>query len=59
MDKDRMVAKMDRAIQKQSSFDILLFSREDSSYKNNVEIRVPKQEINPRRVFFNPKNTMV
>ena len=42
-----------------SNLDILLFKRVVSSYKNKVERKVPKQATNPRKLFYNPKNTIV
>ena len=41
------------------SLDILLFNREVSSYRNKLDRRVPKQDINPRNGLFNPKNSRV
>ena len=42
-----------------NSLDILLFSREVSSYKNNVDKKVARDDINPRKLLCNPKNKSV
>ena len=54
-----MVANKDNAIQGYNNFDILLFIKEVSSYKNRVDKNVPKVDMIPRKGFFNPKKTMV
>lgn len=54
-----MVANRDNIKYGFNNFVILLFKREDSSIKNKQLKNVPRQEINPRKLFFNPKNSKV
>ena len=42
-----------------SNLDILFLIKAVSSYKNNDESKVPKQAINPKKLFFKPKNKRV
>ena len=54
-----MVANSDNIIQGCSSFDILLFNRDVSSYKNKVDRKVPRQDTNPKKLLCNPKKRIV
>ncbi len=59
MNMDNMVANRDNKIQGYNNLDVLLLSKEVSSYKNNVDKKVPKQAIKPNKLFFNPKKSRV
>jgi len=53
------VAKIDKRIYGISIFDILLFIKAVSSFKNIDVINVPRQDIKARKLFFNPKKMIV
>lgn len=57
--KDKIVANTDNNIYGTNRYFFLLSNREVSSYKNKVDINVPRHDINPKKLFFNPKNTNV
>ena len=57
--KDNIKAKADSKIYGISKYFFLLSSKLVSSYRNSVEIKVPRHEIKPRKVFFKPKNSNV
>ena len=42
-----------------NNLDILLLSRDVSSYKNKADINVPRHDTNPKKLLFNPKNINV
>ena len=57
--RERIVANKESNIYGNNNLDILLFNKDVSSYKNNVDMNVPRQAINPKKLFFNPKKSRV
>ena len=59
IDNDKMVAKIDSPMYGTNKNFFLLINREVSSYKNKVAMSVAVQDMNPRKLFFKMKNTIV